>query len=352
MRTKGLTRHRVMKGSLATLAAAIFVAGAVWLFGNSPIDPAGEDSSENIRQPIADSIIPVRVDIANESEVADPPPPEAVADESDRSLGERVDAILAGNASIVEFIRNNIERARNGDSDAAFYVSQALSTCGADMMSFGMTVPILTNSNAVPATLRKQELEQLRPTASAYLTDKHEFYRVQAERKMDRAIECLELGQPEALLNQAQELALIATLAEHPLATIMMDNIDVDNLNDNDLSWLKEKSRGLLQNNKDREIFFYASTVSAVSLNLDRTFETLAWAIAACNYNSCDTLSRLYRGRCEIMSLQGEGDFCADDMTDYDYLMLKYPGQFDRARARAMEISSAIDMERWEDLGL
>ena len=337
---------------VATLAAAILVTGAFWLFGNLPIDPVGKENSENIRQPIIDSTIPVRVDISNGPEVADPPSAKAVADESERSLGERVDNILAGNASIVEFIRNNIEKARNGDPDAAFYVSRALNTCGADMMSFGMTIPMLTNVDVVPHNLSKQQLEELRPTAMAYLADKHEFYRVQAERQMDRAIECLALGQPDELLNQARELTLVATLAEHPLATIMMDNIEVENLDDNDLSMLREKSRDLLQNNKDREIFFYSATVSAASLDRDQTFETLAWAIAACNYNSCDTLSRYYRGRCEIMSLQGEGDFCADDMTDYDYLMLKYPGQFDRARARAMEISSAIDMDRWEDLGL
>lgn len=269
-----------------------------------------------------------------------------------QKLSNQLDDILAGNGSIVAYIHALKDKAIGGDAEAAYFVTRAMNECGADINSIAMTLPLITGENEVRHPVTASDLKEFREPIGAYLVGKPEFYRTQAMRRVDRAIECLELGQSHEILNESQEILQVAITAKHPLALMVTENIFGGEISKEKLVSLRQRARNFLEQAKNREIFFYAGDVAAISLDRDRTSELLAWSIAACEYSSCNSLNRYYRGRCELMSLHGEGDFCADDLTDLEYLMQKYPGHFDVARARAAEIVNAIESEAWEELGL
>ncbi len=270
----------------------------------------------------------------------------------DQPISRQLDLILAGDGSITEFIAANIDAARQGDGDAAFYVSMALKECALVIQQASMTLMVEPGSERSLNELYAEDIDELEKQLRVTLPGMQEFARRETEIKLDRARDCIGLGPVQELYDSAREIGLIAFQADHPLAFINSTSVDWSSLSGEDLSDLQERTRRMIEASNDHQVFFFAAEVAAASLEVDPKFEKLSWAIAACEFNDCDILSRMYRGSCERLTSQGQGQFCSEDITDAAYLILKYPGEYDLARSRAIEIQQAILSENWEVLGL
>jgi hypothetical protein len=193
-----------------------------------------------------------------------------------------------------------------------------------------------------------------------------EFYREETRRHMERAIACKRLGKDELTLKEegfewertAADLGNPIALARsieietiHRLTDDPQGDANVQEfrpLIEDRLRTSKATILDALRGSRDLEVLLQAGDVISAATGRDRTLEHIAWALVACEYDDCEELNPLYRRACEA-----EGaSYCSEEMSDSEYLMLKFPAQYDTARGRAMEIKEALENENWAELGL
>lgn len=265
-------------------------------------------------------------------------------------LSGRFEAALAGKFPMDEFILELLAKAEDGDADSAYYVSEAMKFCAADLVVSQISVDKY-RPQAISSNPSSDE-------AIAFVMDglvgNSEFYLKEARRHLDRAVECMRLGwNSQTMYEFAVDWGATAEELGQPIAVAKLASLDPDDP-PSDLAELEQSRatmRDIVRNNKNLRVFLYASTVTSTVTGIDHTLDKLSWALLACEYASCDDLNHLYRGVCEVMSLQGS-DVCTTDMNDIDYLFRKYPEYFDAAQVRAAELKEAIETENWQSIGL
>ncbi len=259
------------------------------------------------------------------------------------------EAILDG-SKLDDFILLHIPRAKSGDADSAYYLAEALRYCSMELEQFDMSFAYYDKQDSDASSNLEHQVQIIMDG----LIGKPEFYRRQVRRHLDRAMACKSLdidsqdlhGRAESWSKQAKALMQPIALARGARLSPRNASISAEKLNSS-----KAAMRDALSRSKNLVILLSASSVAAVATGRDFTTERLAWAILACNYEDCGTLNYLYLGKCEAMVLQGSSD-CSEQMSDLDYLRLKYPNHFDVARGRASELYEALEKGDWSTVGL
>lgn len=264
--------------------------------------------------------------------------------DSGQTIRQEFEALMAGDGEIDRFILKHLTAAEKGNIDSAYYVSRAMMVCLVDLQATSLTLSLYEIDATDP--------DEISDLIMSVLVGTPEYYRTEAKRHIERAIACQRLGWDSQYHGrQSKVWGEVARDAGHPIALAKKVNDDPESVSPERLEDSRKIVRKLLQKNREREVFLAAGSVVSASTGRDYVFERLSWALLACEYNACDSLSFYYRSGCEVMTYE-EGAFCSQDMTDMDYLFGKYPSQFDAARARAMEIKQAIDNSQWALLGL
>lgn len=279
----------------------------------------------------------------------DPASPQRQSRSAPLSYGQqlrfRFDDLMAGNDLIDKFIIRHLELAEAGNADSAIYLSEAMKYCAMELNLVSLTSEVYDISTEDPSTIETQIMDQL--------VGHPEFYRSEARRHIQRAIGCQRLGwDPEYHREEATKWSDFARESGQPVAVAKWAAIKRDELlSDEKLDASKEVIRTVLQESVDFQVLLAASTVASASTGSDYLFDRLSWALAACEFHTCDSLNFYYRGLCEMQSFSG-ASYCTEDMTDLDYLFARHPDKFDAARAKAQEIKQAILDSRWDLLGL
>jgi hypothetical protein len=266
------------------------------------------------------------------------------------------EAIFNG-SKLDDFILQHIPRAESGDPDSAYYLAEAMNYCSMELVQFNMSFAYYDTQNSDYDTQNSEAASNLDHQVQVImdgLIGKPEFYQRQVRRHLDRAIACKSLGMDsQDLYRQVGVWAKQATTLMQPIALARAARLDprnpsiaADRLNNS-----KAVMRDALSRNRDLMTLLHASSVAAVATGRDYATERLAWGILACEYTECDTLNYLYLGKCEAMVLSGNAD-CSEEISDLDYLRLKYPDIFDVARGRASELYVALEKEDWATVGL
>ena len=336
-----------MKKALVIVGVVLvpLFAAVIWLDGEQTAnDPRSDNKHSRAPSPLADKSISGdhASSIAQEEVNGDAA--------SAISIGQEFETMILGHEAIDEFVLRHLALAEAGNADSAHYVSEAMLYCAQELMSFNLSFDEY-RMRADGIVVSADEISALIMDG---LTGKPEFYRVEARRHLDRAIACQRLGwDSEYLYEQAVDWGETATKLGQVIAVARSASLDPENfpVEAEQIEESKTVMREVLRESRELHVFLYASSVVSASTGSDYPFERLAWALAACEYSKCDSLNYLYRGACEVMTLQGS-HICTEDMTDLDYLFRKYPSQFDAALARAAEIEQALSNEDWQSIGL
>jgi len=259
------------------------------------------------------------------------------------------ESILDG-SKLDDFIRRHLPRAQSGDADSAYYLAEAMQFCSMELAQFDLSFVHYNKQGAASSA----SLEHQAQVIMDGLVGKPEFFLKQVRRHIDRAIACKSIGMDsQDFYRQAGEWRQQATTLMQPVAVASAAKLDPRNptIDAKTLNRSKALMRDVLSRNRDLKTLLHASSVVAVTTGRDYESERLAWGILACEYRQCDNLNYLYLGKCEAMVLNGNAD-CSEEMSDLDYLRLKYPDTFDDARGRASELHEALEKEDWSALGL
>lgn len=270
-------------------------------------------------------------------------------------IKDAYDALFSGDGgrAIDQFILQHLPEAEAGNRDSALYVGDALRMCFLDMRMLQLTLTMLS-----PDGEDLKELSDHQDIVMKSVAARPAFYKEETRRHMERAIACERLGKDARVLQgEGYKWEAIAAELGNPIArarSIM--SISDDGTTDDTLRRVREDQLrrakvtilDALKESRDLEVLLQASDIVSTATGRDRTLERVAWALVACEYDDCEKLNPRYRSVCEV---QG-ASYCSDEMSDRDYLMLRYPAQYDTASGRAMEIRDALDNERWEELGL
>jgi hypothetical protein len=279
----------------------------------------------------------------------------ANADSASVRIEREFEAVFTGGIQIDDFIRRHLAAAQSGNASSMYYVAEAMGFCHVDLMEFQSQVEWTYRDHAQPPAPRTRgDWDRQREAIMNGLAHAPDYFRAQTLSRIRRAEQCTSLGRDAAQFRQEHlEWHAAALAANQPTARARAASEGLEARPPEGLQRSKETMRDVLRTNRQLEPLLYAAQISIYVTGRDAASERLAWALLACEYYDCEaTFNHLYRVGCEVASLRGEGDYCSAEMSDMDYLLGKYPGQFDVARGRATEIREAIDSARWEVLGL
>lgn len=267
-----------------------------------------------------------------------------------QAMSDEYESTMLGELAIDEFILTHLKLAEAGSAESAYFLSEAMKYCSADIITFDLTIEQYRDQFRGNDLTPQEQSDQIMDSLIGF----SDFYRGEVRRHLGRAIECRRLGwDPGYLLDEGANWGKAALQGGQVVAVALdaMIKPGTKNVDPDVLKKSKRTMRDLLQDTRDLQVFVYASTVVAASTGRDAKDERLAWRLLACEYKSCEKLNYNYRHNCEVMSLNGS-DLCTDGMTDRDYIFRKYPERYDLAQARALEIKQALDAEDWLSLGL
>lgn len=260
------------------------------------------------------------------------------------------DSMMRGVIGIDEYILKHLRLAEAGNANSAYYVSEAMIRCATELISFRMSYDTYSANHGADHV----GPEEMMTVVLGELVGYSEFYLEQVRHSLMRAIECKKLGwESQYLYDESVQWQKRAIERNQVVALVQAARLDPSNPPDNpdQIEASRKTMREALSQSQDLVVLLNASTVVSASTGSDFPLERLSWALTACEYQRCDSLNHLYRDVCESMSMHGSA-ICTNDMTDLDYLFLKYPELFDLAQARAKEIKQAIESEDWRSLGL
>jgi len=297
----------------------------------------------------ADGVLKPVASVNSTIEPLEPPAPVAVKS-THRVAARDYEAALVNASSFDIYILEQLEKAGAGDGDAAHYLAEALQFCIADLVTYQLSAQKYVVDPGWSDTDPQLVADHVMDALVGY----PEFYRLEARRHLDRALACLKLGwSTEYIDRESKGWEVQALILGQPVAVARAAQLSPrgGDISEADLLVAQEQMRAALAKSRDNLTFLYAATVATVTDQRDYVDERLAWALLACRYRDCGSLSFVYRHACESMVLR-ENFPCTDDMSDYDYLFFKYPASFDAARARADELFVALESQQWEVLGL
>ena len=166
-------------------------------------------------------------------------------------LSGRFEAALAGKFPMDEFILELLAKAEDGDADSAYYVSEAMKFCAADLVVSQISVDKY-RPQAISSNPSSDE-------AIAFVMDglvgNSEFYLKEARRHLDRAVECMRLGwNSQTMYEFAVDWGATAEELGQPIAVAKLASLDPDDP-PSDLAEL-EQSRATI-----REILFETTRI-------------------------------------------------------------------------------------------
>ena len=273
------------------------------------------------------------------------PPKQNELDVAHREIRQEFDSVIGGNEEIDVYILRHLERAEAGDADSAIYVAEAMRYCLASVGMVERGIRQYQIQPAGPSETKEAILERLVGLSP--------YRRNEASLHIDRWIACKRSGWDNSYLTEtAYKWEAFALNEGQPLAVARVSGLDPNAaVTPEKLEKSKAAMRQVLTKSREFTVLWYASSVVSVSTNRDFESEKLAWALLACEYDSCDSLNYYNRGLCEMQGKNG-ADYCTEDVTDMKYLFGRYPGKIDVARSRALFIKEAIDSGQWDLIGL
>lgn len=339
---KGARNFVVATCFLATVVGLLYFLAPTkatdgYSLSHSLADILGRAQKAEDKEEVAnsDTVVPLNTQAPKQNEL----------DVAHREIRQEFDSVIGGNKEIDVFILTHLERAEAGDADSAIYVAEAMRYCMLSVGKVEQGISLYQIQPAGPSETKEAIMERLVGLSP--------YRRNEASLHIDRWIACKRLSWDlsylaetaykweEFAVNEGQPLAVARFASLDPNAAVTPEKLDQS----------KAAMRQVLSKSREFTVLRYASSVVSVSTNKDFESEKLAWALLACEYDSCDTLNYHNRGSCEMLGKDG-ADFCTDDLTDMKYLFGRYPDKFDAARSRALFIKEAIDSGQWDLIGL
>lgn len=293
------------------LVAVALAAGGLAVYLGDPgerddEDVAGSANTAAIRAD-ADTRLPNEASRPRPEDRPASPDGEPAGGEAPSARDAREDFVALG---LGRFVADYFEAAKRGDAEAQFFVSLALRQCE-------MVRSVMSSAG---------NLDALR---DAY-RDAH------AECAPVYALELDAGAEAAALMQRAFE-------EEHPPA-VAFTALQIHNQG----PAARESAADMLVSavqSKRPEVFLMAGTVVGGGGTLS---ESVAWMLVACEYGlDCDASLSEQLTRLGVPVLIDE-----EGSSILDIMLTEAPGEFDRARARAMELQMLIESEQWEETGL